>query len=92
MLVRWLMVFHTVHGLSTIPELADVFFNPATKKLRIRGEKTVEQLSKDVARCSLQLHLKGSPYGFDPSAPRGSAGAQDAAQMDASEREGRDGF
>ena len=96
MLVRWLTVFHIVHGLSTVKELEDVFFNPATKKLRIKGEKTVERLITEVARCSMYLNLNDSPNGFDPlAATRSMASASGESSVDdvgGSEDEGGDGF
>jgi len=96
MLVRWLTVFHIVHGLSTVKELEDVFFNPATKKLRIKGEKTVERLITEVARCSMYLNLNDSPNGFDPlAATRSTASASGESSADdagGSEDEGGDGF
>ena len=63
-LVRWLTVFSKVHELHKVPELAAVFFNTETGRMRIAGEKTLETLIQNVAQCSERLHLHGSPAGF----------------------------
>jgi hypothetical protein len=63
---------------------------------RIKGEKTVERLITEVARCSMYLNLNDSPNGFDPlAAARSTASASGESSADdvgGSEDEGGDGF
>ena len=84
MLLRWLTVFHTVHGLSGVSSLASVFFNPKSGRLCIKSEprlsdgkmedKSLAQLMENVAACSSYLAEKGSPAGFQGDAPGAPGG------------------
>jgi hypothetical protein len=65
MLVRWLTVFHRVHGLSAVPSLKAVFFSPVSQKLCIVSDgatgqpKSEERLMAEVAQCSAYIASHG---------------------------------
>ena len=80
MLVRWLTVFHRVHGLSAVPSLKSIFFSPVSQKLCIvsdgaTGEQKSEvRLMDEVAQCS--AYIDSHEIEVQPSEPEdGAAGA-----------------
>lgn len=85
MLVRWLTVFHKVHGLSEVPALQSIFYSRTSGHLCIKGDgaggqKSELQLMENLAACSAYLKENGGADLFtdEPGQATGPSGGSEA--------------
>jgi len=85
MLVRWITVFHKVHGLSEVPALQSIFYSRTSGHLCIKGDgaggqKSELQLMENLAACSAYLKENGGAdlFADEPGQANGPSGGSEA--------------